>query len=380
MTQRGGQRGGQLLSLNERWEPVNRMKQARDRRRLGYAGSAVLGNTMIVGDTNIDYNDHTIRPMVTPIVQPLIPAMVPPLIRKMGEDTIQQRRSYGNRSLWANTPVAGMCSVLGMPEEIDITDTLDGWDRVGWRWDRRSNKLYAYLTTGERTFTVKIPLKKLQRMFNKCLKEYGGNDNYFKEKTLDGFFKKLGSGLKKAVKGATRSISRAVTSPVRFVKNPKEFIRETGASIKKVVQGAGRVAMKVATSPVFAGAMTAISAIPPLTAVGAAGLAAYAAANAAKPAFNMIDKTITAIDKKSPGAAFEAISSASSVKAEGIAGNFARGVEKLPGPAKTLMVSALKATDSRPVSPGRRRQRRRAAFRFRRGPRGYPGRLSRLGT
>jgi len=353
----GSREGDGLLAFNQRWTAKNPLTEARDRRRLG--------------DTNINYDSHALTPMVPDMVKPMTPAMVAPLVRRMGETTIQQRTTYGSRSIWDNTPVApmvGSTNILG-DVEIDITDLLAEWERVGWRWDRKSSKLCAYLTTQGKTYIVKIPLAKLQRIFNKAVKENGGDSNYFRERTLDGFFKKLGRGLKKAVKSVGRSIKQGITAPVRFVKNPKKFVKDTAAHLKKVVKGVGKTVIKVASSPVFAGVMTAMAAIPPLTAIGGAGLAAYAAANAIKPAFNAIDKTIDVVDaakgKRGAGRAIKALTSAVGVKADGVVGGFNRGLQNLPGPAQKMMVAALKSTDARQLSKKDRRQRRkRVAFRF----------------
>lgn len=333
---RAGSRQDGLLSFNQRWTPINPLTEARDRRRLG--------------DTNINYDSHRIQPMVSPIVRSISPDIVQPLIQPMGATTIEHRRNIGSRSLWANTPVAGMPTIVG-DADIDITDIITGWDRVGWRWDRRSNKLCAYLTSGHKTYTVKIGLKKLLRIFNRHYQANGGEKEYFRERTLDGFFKKLSRKLKKATKSVAKGTKRMVTSPVRFIKNPKKFIRETSKELKSFVKGAGKAVLKVASSPVFAGVMTAIAAVPPIgTAIGGAGLAAYAAANAIKPAFNLAEKAIDTVD---------------SAKAKGVVASFKNAVPQLPSGAKSLMTAALQSTDSLPVKPSERRKRKsRGAFRF----------------
>jgi hypothetical protein len=215
--------------------------------------------------------------------------------------------------------------------DIDLTEELKEFDTVGWEWNRRTNKLIAFLTIGQKTYTVKIPAARLLRIFNRTAQENGFND-YVKRPTIDGIFKKMGRWFKKAAKSVGKGIKDSITAPIRFVKNPKKFIKDTGRKIKKFVKGVGKVALKVASSPIFAGVMTAIAVIPPLTAVGGAGLAAYAAANAIKPAFKAAEAAIDTVD-----------AIAKKKKAGEIIGNMTKGISALPGPANNLMKSALKS-------------------------------------
>ena len=352
---RSGSREEGLLPLNAQWGTNNALTVARDRRRLG--------------DVNIDYDSHALVPMIEPLARPMQSALIAPMVRRFGENAIDARR-MGSRNLWDNTPVvslAGPSTILG-DVEVDVSGMLAEWERVGFRWDRKTSKLCAYLSIGHKTYVVKIPLAKIQKIFNKAVVENGGGVSYFRERSLDGFFKKLGRSLKKAVKGVGKSIVKGITAPVRFVKNPKKFVKDTARDLKKVVKGVGKVAIKVASSPIFAGVMTAIAAIPPLTVVGGIGLAAYAAANAIKPAFNALDKGIDAVEamkRGKPLRAVKALTSASGIKADGIIKNFSNTLPKLPGPARELMVSALKSTEARKLTPRERARRaKRVAFRF----------------
>lgn len=356
-----------MKELNERWVPKNQLTMARDRHRLG--------------DVNINFNDHRLnaptQPMVRPMVGPMSPSIVAPLVRRMGQTTIQQRTQYqyGNPNLWAGTPVAGMPEILGDPEIIDVGSILKDFVRVGWTWDRKCHCLTAYLTLqGGKTYLVRIPLRKLQKIFNDAAQVDNGV-RPFREKSLDGFFKKLGQGLKKAAGWVGKTVKNAVTAPVRFVKNPRQFVHETARKIKNTVKDVGKTVVKVASSPVFAGIMTGISAIPPLTAVGGAGLAAYAAAKAAKPALNAIGKGADLVSKatakrggskgKSPVATAAAIAKTSALR---------QNLKSLPGPARNLMAAALRSESTTPESkPGRadrrktmrRRMRRRIRNRYR---------------
>ena len=61
-------------ALNARWVANNPLTSARDRNRLG--------------DTNINFDNHALQPMIPPMVDPMVPAIVPPMVRKMGEDAI----------------------------------------------------------------------------------------------------------------------------------------------------------------------------------------------------------------------------------------------------------------------------------------------------
>lgn len=411
-----------MIPLNERWTNSNRLTEARDRGRTdnvapNYAKPSALGYVSVVGDVNIDPQSGDLLRMSPRLVQPMIPKMVPPIVRRMGQTTIQQRRMCGNENLWSGTPVEESVS-LGDPE-IDITDILTGWDNVGWHWDRRTSTLKAYLTTGEKTYTVKFSLKRIQRIFNQSAHANGCPERkHFREATLNGFFKKLGKSLKKGFKWVGKHAKKAVLSPINFVKNPKKFIKDTGKTIKKVVKGVGKVAMKVATSPIFAGVMTAISVIPPIgTAIGGAGLAVYAAANAIKPAFTALDKGIDAIDaikkgkpmaavsaaagaaglssnpvlrqagalaargggglnpngivravtggRASADAAVKLLTSKTAINADQMTGRFRLGFDALPPAAKGLMASALKSVDASPLTRRQRRERRsRAILRF----------------
>lgn len=262
------------------------------------------------------------------LVQGMTRPLLSPLVRRMGETTLDTRGREVSKRLWANTPVDEMSVSVGDPTfaEEDITDFLTDFDSVGWQWSRETNKLKAYLTSKGRTFVVKIPLAKLLRIFNRCHKANFGTPGPYREKTLNGFFKKLGRGLKKMAKGVVKNTIKSITAPVRFFKNPKKFIKDTAQHIKKTVKGVGKTVLKVASSPIFAGVMTAISAIPPLTAVGAVGLAAFAAANAIKPAFNVAEKAIDTVD---------AIAKRKRIKAN---------INALPPGAKNLMGAALKST------------------------------------
>lgn len=290
-------------------------------------------------------------------IQPMSPDKIPPIIpkmgRKMGENEIMKRR-YGNVGLWDNTPVSVNCpAIVGDPDILDITDILAEFDSVGWTWNRASNCLKAFLTSAGKTYVVKIPLKRLQRIFNKHIAADNGTKEYFREKSVDGFFKKLGRGLKKLGKHVVKSTIKGITAPVRFIKNPKKFIKDTGNDIKKLVKGVGKTALKVASSPVFGGIMAAMAAVPPLTAIGGVGLAAFAAANAIKPAFKAAEKGIDAIDalgKKKPGKALNILTNGENLKADNMAANFKANFNTLPAPAKKLMTSALKSTEDKLIA------------------------------
>lgn len=302
--------------MHPMFKPTNALAIARERHR------AFLGDATIISNSPI-------APIVRSMVTSRSP-MIPPMVRKMGENTLEQRARRGNANLWAGTPVQ---SKFTPPElaDIDLTEELSEFDSVGWEWNRHTNKLVAFLTIGQKTYTVKIPAARLLRIFNRSASENGCND-YVKRPTIAGIFSKVGKWFKKAAKSVGKGLKQAITSPVRFVKNPKKFIRDTGRKIKKFVKGVGKVALKVASSPIFAGVMTAISAIPPLTAVGGAGLAAFAAANAIKPAFKAAEAAIDTVD---------AISKKK--KAGDIIGAMTKGISSMPGPANNLMKSALKS-------------------------------------
>lgn len=318
---------------------------------------------MVLGDVNItDIGNNVMKPLVTPLNEPISN----PMVRRYGQTTIDQRR-YGSPSLWADTPVVGCVGIVGDPDITDISDLLADFDDVGWKWDRVSSKLCAYLTSRGHTYIVKVPLKRLQRIFNRHYKAGGGPTKHFNEPTLGGFFKKLGNSLKKFGKHIVKSTIKSITAPIRFIKNPKKFIKDTGNDIKRMVKGAAKTALNVASSPIFAGVMAGLAAIPPLTAIGGIGLAAYAAANAIKPAFKALDKTIDVIDaakKGKPGGAIKALTSAVGIKADTMTKNFSSGFDSLPSNAKSLMTSALKSTEDKPKSKAERNRRKRLAFRF----------------
>lgn len=279
-----------------------------------------------LGDTNV-VNTSPISPMKGPLVRRMISPMSPPLVRRMGETTLDQRRRRASPMLWNGTPLAEIGPQLGA---IDLTPDLMGFDSVGWEWRRDSNQLVAYLTTNGKTYTVKVPASVIKKIFNRNLRRCGMADEIIVERpSLNGMFKKLGRGLKKA--------SRRITSaPKRAIKNPGKFIRDSGRDIKKLVKGVGKTAINVASSPIFAGVMTAMAAVPPLTAVGAAGLAAFAAANAVKPAFRALETAIDVGDK---------------LAAKKRVGDYKANLNSMPKGAQNLMKSALQSTamqDSRP--------------------------------
>ena len=264
-------------------------------------------------------------------------------------------------------------SLVGRPSPaLHLGQILQGWDRVGWYWDRKGNRLCAYLTKEGKTYTVNIPWAKLRALLSEAICECGGED--IREQTLDGFFKKVG-----------RKLKRAARAPLRFTKNPKKFVRTAARKIKNTVRGVGKAALKVASSPVFAGVMTGLSAVPPLQAVGGAGLAAYAAARAAKPAIETADKAIRtskAVYKAGRGAS-KAIRKArrsrtptrvssrtlvSKAKAVSATRDLKRNLQQLPPRLRSMVIAALKsqvsAKPSRPTRHMGRRQRRRTALRL----------------
>lgn len=319
-----------LNNLDKRWSPDNALTRARDRHRQRMNDALIM-------------TASPIAPVTTSIVKPIQNFPITPMVRLMGETTLQTRRRDIRDNLWAGTPAIGYASIA----DIDITNELSEWDKVGWEWSRRENRLNAYLTTGGKTYVVKIPLAKLQQIFNRCIaQEGGGPDEYIRATTIDGFFKKFGRTIKRGTKGIGRAI-----------KNPKRFLKNSGKAIKKLVKGVGKTALNVVSSPIFAGAMTAIAAIPPLTAVGGAGLAAYAAANAIKPAFKALEAgvdTVDAISKKK--------------KAGEIINNMKNGVSNMPGPAKKLMTGALKSVSDKQLTPKQRgRRKARAIFQLKSG-------------
>ena len=250
----------------------NPLVEARDRGRLG-----------VVGDVNLNLKSPGLAPMRTPMVETVVKPQVINPVRKMGTTTIDERR-YGNRNLWKGTPMETTASTVDDPEIFDVGEILKDFDRVGWFWDRSNDRLEAYLTKGDRTFVVRIPWKKLRRIISNVVCRCGGQP--VRDATLDGFFKNVG-----------RSIKRSVTAPVRFVKSPKTFVKELGNDIKHTVRKVAKPVVNVASHPVFGAAMAGLAAVPPLTAVGGAGLAAYAAANAAKPVIDNIDKGIKKVDQ-----------------------------------------------------------------------------------
>lgn len=323
--------------LNKRWVPNNPLTRARDRHR--------DRNKLLLGDAKI-IPTSPISPITKAITRPMVQNSVSPMIRKMGETTIEtRRRRRGNPNLWANTPAQNSFSRKTL-EDIDITDELAEWDSVGWEWNRRTNKLIAYLTTNGQTYTVKIPASRLKRIFNRCLAQDGcvNREDFIRETTIDGIFKKIGKGLKKA----TRGIGRAV-------KNPKKFLQSSGKAIKFLVKKVGKAAVNVASSPIFAGAMTALAAVPPLTAVGGAGLAAFAAANAIKPAMKAAETAVDTVDGL-----------AKKKKASEILSNVGRGINGMPGPAKKMMKGALKSVSDKQLNPKQRKKRKsKARFRLR---------------
>lgn len=327
---------GDRLALEKRWAPphANRLIAARERHRQSYytrSSDDKLGDVSIISA----HNNHII-PVISDMVRPMNPRMVSPLIRRMGETTIDRKRGYGSESLWAGTPVES-APYVGDPEVRDVSDLLLDWDRVGFNWNKLTHKLEAYLTRGNKTWVIKLGLKKIQSIFNKVHRaEYGGKIGPYREATLDGFFKKLGRSLKKLGKGIGKAIASPITTPYKLIKNPKKFIKDTGRKIKNTVKDVGKVAVKVASSPVFAGIMTAVSAIPPIgTAIGGAGLAAFAAAKALKPAFNVANKAIAAgeslANKKKRG------------KAEALLKGAKIGLDTMPSPAKNLFAGALRS-------------------------------------
>lgn len=323
------------LELENRWAPssTNRLIAARERHRLPYH-SRFRGT---LGDVNIvaSHNNHII-PIVRDMITPMNPRTVSPMIRKMGETTVSQQRGYGSQSLWHGTPV-NEAPFVGDPEIHDVTDILYEWDRVGFNWNRATNKLEAFLTKGDNTWVVKIGLKKIQSIFNKChCKETGAKIGPYKEASLDGFFKKLGRSLKKIGKGIGKAIAAPIMTPYKLIKNPKKFIKDTGRKIKNTVKDVGKAVVKVASSPVFAGIMTAVSAIPPIgTAIGGAGLAAFAAAKALKPAFQVANKAIAVGEslaaRKKRG------------RAQALMEGAKLGLNNMPSPAKNLFAGALRS-------------------------------------
>lgn len=302
--------------LNERWDLKNQLTAARDRHRQRAAA--------FVGDVTVMQQSSALAPMIPAMVEPKIGPMSPAMVRQMGETTIAQQRRRGDPNLWAGTPIAGMPSVLGDPEIIDVGQLLAGWERVGWEWDRRGQFLAAFISRGNKTWTVKIPLRNLRRIIAEAMAEDGGALRVNRETSIDGLFKNLGRGLKKAI-----------TAPGRLITNPRKFVRDTTRKIKAVVKKVGGVALKVASSPVFGGVMAAMAAIPPLTVVGGAGMAAFAAARAAKPFI----EGAGAVAKGVHGMTKEAAEK----KAAAGRHSLQQNISRLPAPARALIVSALQS-------------------------------------
>ena len=193
-----------MKPLNERWVPENPLTVARDRGRMGteYRSGERYSRPGLNDTQILNFDSHTIRPPIDPMINPLIPPISPRLIRRMGEDTIQQRREMpqrGNPDLWQGTPIAGAVDVLGDPDFIGPGSVLADWDRIGWEWDRRKNRLCAWLTKGNKTWGIKLTLKRLERIFNEVMREDNGG-SFGRSASLDGFFKKLGRAIKKGVK------------------------------------------------------------------------------------------------------------------------------------------------------------------------------------
>lgn len=255
------------------------------------------------------------------LVQPPIKSPILPLVRKMGETEIERRRRRGNPSLWDNTPFKSDIKTLGA---VDITKEIGGFDSVGWEWNNKSNTLNAYLNTNGETYLVKIPGERIRQIFNYCLKKHCGE--YVTSPRINGVFKQASKAIKKASRGAKRA-----------VKNPKAFLNESSKMIKTLVKDVGVRAVNVASSPIFAGVMTGLAVIPPMQAVGGAGLAAYAAANAAKPAMKALETTVDTVD---------AISKKK--KAEKVLNNMRNGLVTMPRAGRELFEGALKSVNMPP--------------------------------
>lgn len=311
--------------LNERWVRHNPLTAARDRQHYDFAAMKPL-----MGDVSI-HRGGAIAPVTTALVKPVVLPMSPPMVRQMGATTHETRQR--STDLWSGTPFAKQSNSAKVLGDIDITSELAGFDSVGWKWDRRANVLCAYLTTKGQTYMVKIPGAKLRQIFNNAFALEGHRTA--KATSIDGLFRNL-TARQKANRRKRGNVFRRVTN-----------------GIKQVVKTVGKTALKIAQSPVFAGVCTAIAAIPPLTAVGGAGLAAFAAANAAKPALKALEAGAKAIKGARP--------SSKDKKAEEIVNTLQKGMLNMPPNARNLLNSALKSVPATQLTSTQRLQRTKRA-------------------
>lgn len=277
-----------------------------------------------------------------------------------------RRGSYlskvGTGNLWNGTPLSERFATLGAPEVIlDLDEAGDLFEGVGWSWDIPKSRLCAWVDYAGKTYLIRISLAKIKEIFSRHSRRR------LKSKSAVGFFDEIGKWIDGAVKDVGKEIDKVGKGVASFVNNPGKWIENAGKDVARYARDAAKIASDIASHPVFAGAMSALSVIPPLQAVGGAGLAAYAAAQKIKPALNAVEGAAGAIGKgaelinkatkKKPKKAKKKPSikkaAANLTKAKAMVDAARNNLPFLPKKEKALVTAALKTT-SPTISPNAR--------------------------
>lgn len=246
--------------------------------------SAAKYNRTYLSDVDIT-GGQGMAPIAYPMVNTMLRPMVSPLYRRMGQTTLDQRR-WGHDNVWQETILAKHVpeSVDGPLEEtfLDADQILDGIERLGFYWDLKLNTLNVFISRANGITTVRVPASKVKAIFAKSWQMFFGSpfpEKIRRRERLGDIFSDIGNFFTKEIPKAVNNVTKGVGS---FFKNPGKWLKSAGKDLGKFASQVGKVASDVASSEIFAGVMGAIAVIPPLQAVGGAGLAAYGVAKTAK--------------------------------------------------------------------------------------------------
>ena len=125
-----------------------------------------------------------------------------------------------------------------------------------------------------------------------------------------------------------------------FVKDPHKWLNQAGKDLVRYADEAGKTIIDVASDPAFLAISAGLSAFPPLSPIGAAGVAAYKAANVAKPAILLGEAVKAGIDGDIPAAIKKGIAGATSLNIPGV--GKIPGLDKIPGVSQLQKIDVSK--------------------------------------
>lgn len=273
--------------------------------------NAVEGNQRKLGSVRI-IGGSALAPMVRPMSGPMLPPIVPPLGRRMGETTIDRRRA----GFWAGTPLERVSATVGDPTMVHDVD-LGGVSEIGVVWDLKGDKVFLSVSTERGVYRVAVNGDAVRGCLRRAWEIAYSSPvplrvlRALRGGSLEGALRQVDALVRESerakvagfdlfkpdtwVAGVEKAVNDIGTGVGKFFKNPGKWI-ETAA--KDVVRVAGDVVTKVVSSDVFGAVMGGLAVIPPLQAIGGAGLAAFGVAKTAKKVIEGADAVIKGVQPK----------------------------------------------------------------------------------